>query len=243
MSRLEAALPQLAMVEDEADFRECAIDYLHMSGYSAWGAGCGEDFYRRLLVDPVDILILDVGLPGESGFEIASHLRSSRPDIGIIILSARDQVGDRLQGLGNGADCYLVKPVDFQELIANIDAVWRRVRAFRHVPQDGVKGILAESWTLDQEGWQLASPEGRQVGLTSKEFLLLRALFAAHGETVSKPAVVEALGGNPEAFDYHRIDVLLSRLRKKWRAATGTELPVRTVQSAGYAFTAAGTFC
>ena len=97
MSRLEAALPQLAMVEDEADFRECAIDYLHMSGYSAWGAGCGEDFYRRLLVDPVDILILDVGLPGESGFEIASHLRSSRPDIGIIILSARDQVGDRLR--------------------------------------------------------------------------------------------------------------------------------------------------
>lgn len=243
MSRLEAALPQLAMVEDEADFRECAIDYLHMSGYSAWGAACGEDFYRRLRVDPVDILILDVGLPGESGFEIACHLRSSRPDIGIIILSARDQVADRLQGLGNGADCYLVKPVDFQELIANIDAVWRRVRAYRAVPQDRVKEGAAEAWTLDQESWQLASPEGRLIGLTSKEFLLLRALFSAQGETVSKPAVVEALGGNPEAFDYHRIDVLLSRLRKKWRAATGSELPVRTVQSTGYAFTAAGVFC
>ena len=241
MNYPEVGLPRLAMVEDEQDFRECAIDYLHMSGYSAWGVGCGEDLYRRLLIDPADILILDVGLPGESGFEIASHLRTSRPDLGIIILSARDQVGDRLQGLGNGADCYLVKPIDFQELIANIDALWRRVRAFRQPSVEEAQVDQAASWKLNQENWRLQSPEGQQIVLTSKEFLLLKALIAAQGGTVSKLFVVEALGGNPEAFDYHRIDVLLSRLRKKWRDSAGTELPVRTVQSAGYAFTAAGT--
>lgn len=94
--------------------------------------------------------------PVNPGLRLPVICVRSRPDLGIIILSARDQVSDRLQGLGNGADCYLVKPIDFQELIANIDALWRRVRAFRQPSVEEVLVDQAASWKLNQEKVALA---------------------------------------------------------------------------------------
>lgn len=232
--------PRLAMVEDEADFRESAVDYLRASGFPAWGVGSGEEFYKRLLTDPVDIVILDIGLPGESGFEIAEHLSNSQRTVGVIILSARSKVSDRLIGLGRGADCYLVKPVDFQELIANIEALWRRINTARAAESMApiLEDASAQPWILDRERWLLTSPAGQEMKLTSKEFAFVRSLVAAGGELVSKAALAEVLSGNPMEYDYHRIDVMLSRLRKKGQQMTGMPLPVKTIQSYGYAFTA-----
>ncbi len=232
--------PRVAMVEDESDFRESAIDYLGASGYAVWGVGSGEEFYKRLMSDTVDIVILDVGLPGESGFEIAQHVSATQPQVGIIILSARSKVSDRLIGLGRGADCYLVKPVDFQELIANIEAVWRRVSGAKLAPESESLplNLAAPSWLLDRERWLLVTPEGLELKLTSKEFAFVRCLVLAEGELVSKASLAEALSGNAMEYDYHRIDVMLSRLRKKGMQAIGEALPVKTIQSYGYAFTA-----
>lgn len=232
--------PRIAMVEDESDFRESAIDYLSASGYEVWGVGSGEEFYRRLLSDTVEILILDVGLPGESGFDIAQHVRATQPQVGIIILSARSKVSDRLIGLGRGADCYLVKPVDFQELIANVEAVWRRLGGSKPGGESEFPSgsLSAPSWLLDRERWLLITPEGQELKLTSKEFAFVRCLVQAAGELVSKANLAEALSGNALEYDYHRIDVMLSRLRKKGMQIIGESLPVKTIQSYGYAFTA-----
>lgn len=239
---VEGAKPKVAMVEDEWDFRESAIDYLRASGYEAWGVGSGEEFYKQLLTDSVDIVVLDIGLPGESGFEIAKHLSASQRGIGIVILSARNQVADRLTGLGNGADCYLVKPVDLQELIANIEAVWRRIQGTTTVGTVAVEpakpAALSGEWALDQERWILISPENVPIELTSKEFAFIRCLLNEPGEMVGKAALASVLSSNAQDYDYHRMDVMLSRLRKKGQALIGGPLPIKTVQSYGYAFTA-----
>lgn len=232
---LPAARPRLAMVEDEGDFLESALDFLRLAGYAVWGAGSGEEFERRFASDPVDVVVLDVGLPGESGFEIAQRISAERAEVGIVIVSARSTVDDRLTGLGRGADSFLVKPVDFQELIAHIEAVWRRLGTARAVRAREEGG---GAWALDRQNWVLSAPGGERMKLTSKEFALVRCLVAADGELVGKAAVAKALGGTSDEFDYHRIDVLLSRLRKKGQQATGAPLPIKTIQSYGYAFTA-----
>lgn len=235
------AKPRIAMVEDEGDFRESAMDYLKASGYEVWGVGSGEEFYKRLLTDAVDIVVLDVGLPGESGFEIAQHLSRSQRTMGIVILSARNQVADRLAGLGNGADCYLVKPIDLQELIANIEAIWRRLQGTQAAVsalESAEASSVGVDWVLDQERWVLISPVNVQIELTSKEFAFIRSLVNAKGEMVGKAALASVLSGNVLEYDYHRMDVMLSRLRKKSLQLTGSPLPVKTVQSYGYAFTA-----
>jgi DNA-binding response OmpR family regulator len=117
--------PQIAVVEDDADLLASMLDYLHALGYPAWGVGSAEAFYKQLHMSPVDVLVLDIGLPGEDGLQLAAWV-NRRVDLTVIIVSARDRLQDRLDGLAAGADRYLVKPVDLAELVANIDAAWRR---------------------------------------------------------------------------------------------------------------------
>lgn len=223
--------PRVAIVEDEADLRDSIVDFLGAHDYPAWGVDSGEALYRRWLVDDVDVLVLDIGLPGESGFAVAQHA-SKLPNVAVIILSGRDSVDDRLTGLRCGADRYLVKPVDLRELVANIDAAWRALS-----PHAGA-GTTATAWRLDAQKWMLTSPDGKSISLTSKEYQFIRCLIGANGEPVSKAMLAAALGGNMASFDYHRIDLILARLRKKATETTGAALPVKTLQSFGFVFTA-----
>lgn len=223
--------PRVAIVEDEEDLRDSIVDFLGAHGYPAWGVDSGEALYRRWLVEKVDVLVLDVGLPGESGFAVAQHASQLR-NVAVIILSGRDTVDDRLTGLRCGADRYLVKPVDLRELVANIDAAWRALS-----PRAG-GGTAATAWRLDKQKWSLFAPDGKSVSLTSKEYQFIRCLIDANGEPVSKAMLVPALGGNMASFDYHRIDLILARLRKKTTETIGATLPVKTLQSFGFVFTA-----
>jgi len=116
--------PHLAVVEDEPVLREYIVRFFKGHGYSCWGADSAEGFYREVAVRPTDIVLLDIGLPGEDGLNVARHL-SAAGRYGIIIVSARGQVDDRLTGLDVGADAYLVKPVDLRELAATVDNLWR----------------------------------------------------------------------------------------------------------------------
>ena len=149
---------------------------MQASGYPVWGVGSAEAFYKRYLFDPVELLILDIGLPGEDGISVAQHLREL-PQLTVIIVSARNAVDDRLAGLRAGADRYLVKPVDFAELVANIETIDRR------------------------------SP----VAVCNQEEML----------SAQK-----------------RLDVMLTRLRKKALLTFGQDLPIKTVPQVGYVFTA-----
>lgn len=226
--------PRVAVVEDEPDLRASMVDFLRACRIPVWGAACGEAFFRLLPDSPVDVVVLDVELPGEDGFTIAERLHAEH-DVGIIIASARERVDDRLTGLESGADVYLVKPVDLRELMANIHSVFRRLHR-------NSNSLAAESapWLLDTQDWHWQAPGGGRLPLTPKEFLVVRALVEADGEVVSKAQIAAALGGDRGAtgVDYHAMDVLIGRLRKKCQEVLACPLPIRTVTGIGFVLTA-----
>ena len=236
-SRMHEMLARVAVVEDDADLRDNMLEYLQVQGYPAWGVGNAEDFYRRFAVDVVDVVVLDIGLPGEDGISAARHLREL-PNLMVIIVSARDALEDRLAGLKAGADRYLVKPVDLAELVANIEAVGRRpatISATGRIQEEKPKTVL---WRLAKQGWRLTGPDGKVLGLTAREFLLLKCLFEANGETVPRKLIADKIIG-PRIFNSdERLDVMLARLRKKCATTLGQPLPVKTAHQIGYAFTA-----
>jgi len=239
-SRTHEMLARIAVVEDDIDLLDNMLEYLKSQGYPAWGARNAEDFYRRFAVDMVDVVVLDIGLPGEDGISVACHLREL-PNLTIIIVSARDALGDRLAGLKAGADRYLVKPVDLAELVANIKAMGRRLAhpAAESVTEQGQEEkTKAGLWRLAKQGWRLTGPDGKTVDLTAREFLLLKHLFEANGGTVSRKEIADKIIGPRVYNSGERLDVMLARLRKKCMTALGQPLPVKTAHQVGYAFTA-----
>lgn len=229
------ANPRIAVVEDEPDLRASMVDFLQVCGYPVWAAASGEEFFATLAERPVDVVVLDIQLPGQDGFAIAEQLHR-QSSLGIVIVSARDAIDDRLTGLEKGADVYLVKPVDMRELLANIHSVHRRLSR-----QAAAADSPAPPWALNLKDWTLTDPKSRTLSLTPKEYLLMRTLVEAKGEMVSKAQLAMVLGGNrgPGAVDNHAMDVLIARLRKKCQDQIQTALPLRTVTGLGFMLTEA----
>lgn len=239
-------LLRIALVEDDDDLRLTTEEYLSVAGFTVWGAGSAEEFYRKFIAQPVDIAILDVGLPGDDGLKVASLLQLNR-GVDVIILSARDATEDRLAGFRAGADRYLVKPVNLAELVANIEALAkRRDRIGEHVSGSASLGDKGEEpitgWRLDATDWCLHAPSGKRLTLTAREFVLLRCLVKAEGLVVTKKVLCSELFGPRILTASDRLNVLVARLRKKAQASLSEELPLKTVHQLGYAFSAACTF-
>jgi DNA-binding response OmpR family regulator len=232
---------RIALVEDDRDLRQSTEEYLAHAGYSAWGAGSAEAFYRRFAADPVDVVVLDIGLPGEDGLGVAALLKSN-PNVAIIILSARDGLDDRLSGLRAGADRYLIKPVNLAELAANIDAVAKRqvlpnTRPTLELPRP-VLDHTTSQWSLNLQNWLLTAPSGQPLQLTAREFALLHRLIKVQGQAVQKKELAGEIFGPRIANATDRLNVLITRLRKKAETKLSEPLPVKTAHQIGYAFTA-----
>lgn len=210
---------RIAIVEDDADQSASMEEYLAIHGYSVWTEASAAAFYRRLLVEPVDLVVLDIGLPGEDGLSVARHVIET--GIGIIVVSARANLNDRLAGLNAGADAYLTKPVDLRELTAHVEALLRRLEN-----QDPTTEAEA-AWHLDRAKRQLLSPNGESVALTPNEFAVL-ALVVDSGGEATRQSIAGVLDNNPARFNFHRIDVLMNRLRKKVQSQTGESMPLVT---------------
>lgn len=220
--------PRIYLVEDEADLREELVLSLGAMGFDAEGFSDAAEFYRALVARRCDIAVIDVGLPGEDGFSVARHLGTAG-DIGVVMLTARRAIEDRLQGLHDGADAYLVKPVDVRELAATLRAVSRRLTS------NSIPLKPAGAWALAEGGWVLRDPERRELSLTTAERAFLNCLFENRGHAVKRDQLIVALGGNTFDFDPHRLDSLASRLRRK-AAEVGINLPLRSVRNTGYVF-------
>jgi DNA-binding response OmpR family regulator len=232
---------RIALVEDDRDLRQSTEEYLAHAGYSAWGAGSAEAFYRRFTADPVDVVVLDIGLPGEDGLGVAALLKSN-PNVAIIILSARDGLDDRLSGLRAGADRYLIKPVNLAELAANIDAVAKRqvlpnTRPTMELPRP-VLDHTTSQWSLNLQNWLLTAPSGQPLQLTAREFALLHRLIKVQGQAVPKKELADEIFGPRIANAADRLNVLITRLRKKAIDTGSAPLPIKTAHQIGYAFTA-----
>lgn len=212
----EVLQPRLAIVEDDPDQRESLLTWLDIRGYRVWGVESAESFYRELAVSPADILLLDIGLPGESGLDVIRHLRDSGIIRGVIVTSAHGERAARQEALKLGADVYLVKPVDLDDLLMHIDVLWSRVAGT-------TQGNAL--WSINKAARELVSPQGMAVSLTPSELVLL-VYMASKEEPVHRQELAVALGANLAVFDLHRIDVHLSRLRSKVRQRTSLNLPV-----------------
>lgn len=221
------------VVEDDPEWRGMVIEELEYHGAAARGIESVEALYRELAVDRCDILVLDVGLPGEDGLSATGHLR--RMDgMGIVLVTGRSGTADMAQGLAMGADVYLPKPLELPVLVAALHSLHRRMTAA--VPATGGEPERdgSAAWSLRADGWDLCAPNGRMLTLTVAERAFLRELFATPGEAVDRERLIAAVTDQPWDFDPHRLEVLVHRLRTRARNATDVMLPVRALRGIGY---------
>ncbi|WP_040843863.1 response regulator transcription factor [Thiorhodococcus drewsii] len=224
--------PAIAIVEDDEDLRFNVELYLRNLGYQIWGVGSAEAFYRQLVTQPVNLVIVDIGLPGEDGFQLTEYLASARR-YGLVIVTGRTAVEDRVRGLTLGADIYLTKPVELAELEASIRAVLRRLKPELEVRRNDRS---LPPWSLNLQGCQLRSPSGSSVELTARETELLAYLMQRPGEVIDKSELLLELTGSINLEDFHRIESMLYRMRKKVEKCLGCSLPVRSVFGRGLSF-------
>jgi DNA-binding response OmpR family regulator len=171
-------------------------------------------------------------------------LLKDKPQVAVIILSARDSLVDRLAGLRSGADRYLIKPVNLMELAANIDAVAKRLAlhtaaSTRVVPHIQSSEPAQGQWNLATKDWVLTAPGGATLHLTTHEFTLLHGLIRAQGKVVPKQALITQILGPRAQNGSERLNLLVTRLRKKASDTLAEPLPLKTAHQLGYAFTAA----
>ncbi|KRB27537.1 MULTISPECIES: response regulator transcription factor [unclassified Acidovorax] len=224
-----SAEPIIAVVEDDEDIRSNVCRFLARSGFQSWGAESAEDFYVRLLQSRVDLVVIDIGLPGEDGLSLLTRLASQ--GVPTVLMTARADLDSRIRGLDAGALQYFVKPVDMQELVAGIRSQLRSKRL-----QGGIDVSVAAPWQLDAANAALRAPNQLLVPLTTRELELLSCLFKTKGVVVSKQVLMQAVGGRGLEDDFHRIESALNRLRRKTLEITSMPLPVRAVFGKGLVF-------
>jgi DNA-binding response OmpR family regulator len=226
----------VSLVEDESVLREEIAFQLRQRGFDVNTFCNAEVFYRFLATRPRTVAVLDIGLPGEDGLTIARHLRAHDPQMGLVFLTARHLREDRLEGLSAGADAYLVKPVDLDELVLVLNRLIARCTA------NSQTVISATSrandplglWLLQIATATLQAPDGSSIRLTISELQLLQVLTSKAGDACSHAEICRALGLLPDEWSRHRLEVIISRLRRKVVREIGLELPLRTVRGTGY---------
>lgn len=227
----------LLIVDDDAELRELLVRYLQANGFEVFAVADGAAMERHLGSQPVDLVILDLMLPGKDGLTIARELRNSG-DLPVIMLSARGDDVDRIVGLEVGADDYLAKPFNSRELLARIRAMLRRRIADRTYETRAAEGQthLFGPYRLNVKAHRL-SRNGRDVELTAAEFKLL-CLFARHpNQLLSRDALMDMLKGYERASFDRSIDVRVTRLRRKIEDNPAVPEFIRTVRGEGYMFT------
>ena len=233
----EALRYTVALVEDEPVLREEMAFQLRHMGFVVQAFADSHALYRYLATRPSTVLVLDIGLPDEDGLSVCRHLRAHSADVGIVMVTALGQRDERLAGLAAGADAYLVKPVDIDELALVLRRLMLRDPqgpGSTPAPVSALSAAPAARWQLSDDGLSLIAPHGERVSLTLNECQLMAALTSKTGSPCGTAELCRALGLQPEEWDRHRVDVIISRLRAKVERQTGQSLPLRTLRGLGY---------
>jgi two-component system OmpR family response regulator len=234
-----STLTHIAVLDDEIDITQLLAGYLERQGFRVTQLHDGAALHRLMPVDPPELVLLDLGLPGEDGFAIARQLREHWR-CGLVIVTGRGDAVDKVVGLEIGADDYVTKPFDLRELLARIKAVLRRMAP--NGPAAPVAAPAASTclrfagFDLHTASRRVSDADGAEVALTSGEFDLLLA-FARHpGRVLSRDFLLEQTRGR-EANPFDRtIDVQVGRLRKKLEATPDDPQLIKSVRGAGYLF-------
>jgi len=229
---------KVLIVEDDQDLRESIVEYLAMAGFQASGVRSAAEFYQAIALGGWNVVVIDLGLPDQSGFVLVEYVRANT-DMKVIILTARDALDDRVKGYDAGADLYLVKPVDCRELAAAITSQAQRYSNYAG-QQASVQNTApsGDTWVLAQSSWTLISPDEIAIELTGKELQFLELLALAPGKTVSRETLLLKLYQRHDEYTSRSLDSLVRRLRVKIMSATDVPVPIKTVHAVGYCFPA-----
>lgn len=221
--------PVILVIEDDPAVRRGIVDVLAYAGYQTLEAADGHAGMEAALKADYRLLLLDLVMPGPSGFDILAALKRQRPGQAVIILSARGEEHDRVRGLADGADDYVVKPFSMKELLARVDAVLRRT-CERAAPADRRQ---LNGFTIDFQQNLLACPDGSHQTLSERETSLLRYLLDAHGRIVSREEILRNLWNlDPSRTETRTIDMHIMHLRQKF-GESGAKL-LTTIRGKGY---------
>jgi len=218
--------PRVLVVDDEAAIREALERALRLEGFVVDLAEGGTVALERLAAEPPDVVVLDVVMPDLDGIEVTRRLRGAGSRVPICILSARDEVADRVAGLRAGADDYLVKPFALEELTARLHALLRRT------PSDDGVPIRVGDLTVDPAR-RLVRRGVREIELTNREFELLETLARHPGMVLSRTQLLEQVWGYTFEVDSNVVDVFVSYLRRKLEAGGESRL-LHTVRGVGF---------
>jgi two-component system OmpR family response regulator len=224
----------ILVVDDDAEIRGLLGEYLRKNGYQATIAGDGKAMWAALSRGKIDLVVLDLMLPGEDGLTLCRKLRAES-EMPVIMLTARGEETDRIVGLEMGADDYLAKPFSPRELVARIKSVLRRYRSLPlNLRADDARSIAFAGWRLDTTARHLLSPEGVVTPLGGVEYQLLR-IFLSHPNQVLTRDQLMVLSKGREADPLDRsIDIRVSRLRHRLRDDPADPQIIKTVRGEGY---------
>ena len=224
---------RILVVEDDAAIRVGLVDALEAAGYRTVCAADGRAGLEAALAEEIDLLLLDLMLPGVGGLDILAELRATRPVLPVIILTAMGAEGDRVKGLDLGADDYVVKPFSLRELLSRVSAVLRRTpgRSSR-TPRFAVPGGQA-----DIERMTVRFDDGETCDLSEREMELLHYLAVNGGRVISRDEILlHVWQVRPRGVETRTIDMHVARLRDKLGAGRPAGEAIKTVRGKGYLF-------
>jgi two-component system alkaline phosphatase synthesis response regulator PhoP len=229
---------RVLLVEDEEALGLFLSDSLRSQGYDVVESRDGREGLEKALQLPLDLIILDIMLPGRDGFEICEAVRAAGRDTAILMLTARTHTEDTVKGLGIGADDYVTKPFKMEELMARVAALLRRVSG-AGTPQPGVNAqpeiYEFGSIRVDLRGTEVTR-QGRVVALSAREFQLLRFLIEHRGETLSRDVLLRDVWGYGAKIHTRTVDVRIANLRQQLEDDPKEPEFILTVQGLGYKF-------
>jgi len=224
----------ILIVDDDAEIRTLLGRYLEKNGVRATAVADGRAMWQALDRAAVDLIVLDLMLPGDDGLTLCRTLRT-RSDVPVIMLTARGEETDRIVGLEMGADDYLAKPFSARELLARIKVILRRARSLPpNLRPEDERDIRFGGWTLDTVQRQLVSPQGVVAPIGGAEYRLLRIFLSHPNRVLTRDQLMEMTQGREaDALD-RSIDVQVSRLRRRLGDGLGEAAMIRTVRGEGY---------
>ena len=232
------AKKRILWVEDDADTARMLTDVLKENSFDPSFVGSATEMDKVLNQDSVDLVVLDVMLPGEDGLSICRRLRATS-SIPIIMVTARGEDIDRILGLEIGADDYVSKPFNSRELIARIRALLRRTESAPTLARFRARQLKFADWSIDPTARQLHDPGGIRIALTSVEFDLLLVFCRNPGRILAREQLIELVHGGVAGPIERSIDVHISRIRQKIEADPRDPSIIKTVRLGGYVFTPA----
>ncbi|WP_431257474.1 response regulator transcription factor [Roseateles chitinivorans] len=244
----------VAILDDEPDITQLLAGYLASHGFRTTQLHTGRALMDLMAADPPELVLLDLGLPGEDGFVIARQLREHWR-CGLVIVTGRGDAVDKVVGLEVGADDYVTKPFDLRELVARVKAVLRRlapgpamtpaaapahpggvVTSTSAASGLGRERLHFDGWTVDVSARRVTGPDGEEVALTTGEFDLLHIFLLHPGRVLSRDFLLEHTRGRESGPFDRTIDVQVGRLRRKLGAESGEGQWIKSVRGAGYLF-------